>query len=80
MRYRLARSSSTHTHTRALSLIHRNADDTIAKIRTWRFNDLNVKDLIRIAVKPNSLKHVRAHAVHRTWRQRLGLTARARIG
>lgn len=34
-------------------------DDIIAKIRTWRFNELNVKDLMRIAVKPHALKHVR---------------------
>ncbi|KAF1331735.1 Cytoplasmic dynein 1 light intermediate chain 2, partial [Globisporangium splendens] len=33
------------------------SDDIIAKIRAWRFNDLNVKDLIRIAAKPHALKH-----------------------
>lgn len=40
-------------------------DDIIAKIRTWRFNELNVKDLMRIAVKPHTLKHVRLYTSHR---------------
>uniref|UniRef100_K3WLE9 Dynein light intermediate chain n=1 Tax=Globisporangium ultimum (strain ATCC 200006 / CBS 805.95 / DAOM BR144) TaxID=431595 RepID=K3WLE9_GLOUD len=39
------------------------SDDIIAKIRAWRFNDLSVKDLIRIAAKPHALKHTVAAIV-----------------
>ncbi|GAB9473215.1 hypothetical protein Gpo141_00010370 [Globisporangium polare] len=39
------------------------SDDIIAKIRTWRFNELNVKDLMRITVKPHTLKHTVAAIV-----------------